>query len=220
MIKTDIFKTTIPVMMGYVPLGFAFGIYGVGLGLPFWVMALTSLLVYAGSVEFVLALFIITKASLFDTFVIAFLLNFRHFFYTMSLLDEIKTLKNRYYFIYALTDETFALLKSRQKQPNENTNLLFNLTAVLNQIYWVSGVLIGSIFGSILNTDFSGIEFSLVALFAVLTYEMFKFERNYKVLALGFACAFIGLFVFSDRYFLFGSLICATAILLVFKRYF
>lgn len=207
-------------MMGYVPLGFAFGIYGVSSGLPIWVMGLTCLFVFAGSVEFVLVAFIITKASLIDTFIIAFLLNFRHFFYTMSLLDEIKTLKNRYYFIYALTDETFALLRSRHKKPNENTNLLFNMTAILNQSYWVSGVLSGAIFGSILDTDFSGIEFTLVALFAILTYEMFKFERNYRVLSVGFACAFMGLFIFSDRYFLFGSLICAMAILLIFRRYF
>ncbi|WP_202930873.1 AzlC family ABC transporter permease, partial [Campylobacter fetus] len=105
MSKFEIFRSTIPVMMGYIPLGLAFGLYGVGSGLPVWVMSLTSIIVYAGSVEFLLVAFIISGASLSSVFFISFLLNFRHFFYTMAMLNEIKSLKNRMYFIYALTDE-------------------------------------------------------------------------------------------------------------------
>ena len=218
--KITIFKNTIPVLMGYIPLGFSFGIYGVSQGMPLWAMALSSVLVYAGSVSFVLAAFIASKASIFDTFIISFLINFRHFFYTMTLLDEIKKLKNPYYFIYALTDETFALLKSRKKIAGEDLNLLFNLTALLNHCYWISGVMLGSLFGSILKIDFSGVEFTLVALFAVLTYELFKSDKNYRVLSLGFGISLIGLFIFPNRYFLFGTLIISMAILLFFRRYF
>lgn len=219
MSKKEIFKSTIPVMLGYIPLGFAFGIYGSASGIPMWVLALTCIFIFAGSVEFVLVAFIVAKASIMEVFIISFLLNFRHFFYTMTLLDEIKKLKNRIYFIYALTDETFALLVSRKKIENENINLLFNLTAFLNQTYWISGVLLGAILGNILPIKFDGVEFSLVALFAILTYELFKANSNHKILFLGFACAFIGLFAFPTQYFLFGSLILATAILLIFRRY-
>ena len=88
--KITVFKNTIPVLMGYIPLGFSFGIYGVSQGMPLWAMALSSVLVYAGSVSFVLAAFIASKASIFDTFIISFLINFRHFFYTLALLYEIK----------------------------------------------------------------------------------------------------------------------------------
>ena len=219
MSKKEIFKSTIPVMLGYIPLGFAFGIYGTASGIPMWVLALTCIFIFAGSVEFVLVAFIVAKASIMEVFIISFLLNFRHFFYTMTLLDEIKKLKNRIYFIYALTDETFALLVSRKKIENENINLLFNLTAFLNQTYWISGVLLGAILGNILPVKFDGVEFSLVALFAILTYELFKANPNHKILFLGFACAFVGLFAFPTQYFLFGSLILATAILLIFRRY-
>ena len=219
MSKKEIFKSTIPVMLGYIPLGFAFGIYGTASGIPMWVLALTCIFIFAGSVEFVLVAFIVAKASIAEVFIISFLLNFRHFFYTMTLLDEIKKLKNRIYFIYALTDETFALLVSRKKIENENINLLFNLTAFLNQTYWISGVLLGAILGNILPVKFDGVEFSLVALFAILTYELFKANPNHKILFLGFACAFVGLFVFPTQYFLFGSLILATAILAIFRRY-
>lgn len=219
MSKKEIFKNTIPVMLGYIPLGFAFGIYGASSGVPAWVLVIACFMLYAGSGQFVLVAFIVAKATLIEVFLISFLLNFRHFFYTMTLLDDIKRLKNRIYFIYALTDETFALLVSRKKTENENTNLVFNLTALLDQSYWVIGVTLGAIFGNILPVKFDGVEFSLVALFAILTYELFKANPNHKVLSLGFAIAFIGLFAFPSQYFLFGSLILATAILAVFRRY-
>ena len=221
-------------MMGYVPLGLAFGIYGISQDLPVWALALTSLLIYAGSVEFVLIAFIVTHASLVDTFVVAFLLNFRHFFYTMSLLEELRFVRHKIYAVYALTDETFALLKARAfLRPEElsgerpvtpqrlkELDLLYNLTAVLNQSYWVAGVVAGTVLGSSLKLDFSGVEFSLTALFAMLTYEVFKANPQYKVLFLGFACAFAGLFIFPAKYFLFGTLILGTTVLLLFRKYF
>lgn len=218
--KIEIFKSTIPVMFGYIPLGLAFGLYGSSNGLPIWVMGLTSVIVYAGSVEFMLVAMILANSSLFSVFIISFLLNFRHFFYGVSMLDNIKLLKNKLYFIYALTDETFAILKSRKDINKENINLIYNLTAFLNQIYWVFGVILGATFGSILNINYKGIEFSLVALFAVLSYQVFKSNPNKNLLILSLICAVVGLFIFPQKYFLFGSIISGIVILLVFKRLF
>ena len=218
--KFEIFKLTIPVMMGYVPLGLAFGLYGVGAGLPAWVMTATSVLVYAGSVEFMLVAFIVGGASVADAFIVSFLLNFRHFFYTTALLDEIKGLKRRFYFIYALTDETFALLKSRGVKAGEDANLLFNFTAILNHGYWIFGVSAGAILGSNLNIEYKGIEFSLVALFAVLTYEIYRANPVPRVLGLALGCSIAGLFLLPSQYFLFGAILSGIAVLLAFRRYF
>ena len=218
--KFKIFESTIPVMMGYVPLGFAFGLYGVSMGVDTWVMGLTSVMIYAGSVEFLLIAFIVSGANLWGVFFVSFLLNFRHFFYTLSLLDEIRRLKFRYYFIYALSDETFALIKSRSDIDDTNRDLIFNFTAFLNQIYWVFSVILGSILGRNLALDYSGIEFSLAALFAVLSVEVFKRQKSKSVAMLGFSVGILGLFVFPLHYYLFGSMIVAMAILLMFKRAF
>lgn len=218
--KFKIFESTIPVMMGYVPLGFAFGLYGVSMGVDTWVMGLTSVMIYAGSVEFLLIAFIVSGANLWGVFFVSFLLNFRHFFYTLSLLDEIRRLKFRYYFIYALSDETFALIKSRSDIDDTNRDLIFNFTAFLNQIYWVFSVILGSILGRNLALDYSGIEFSLAALFAVLSVEVFKRQKSKSVAMLGFGVGILGLFVFPLHYYLFGSMIVAMAILLMFKRAF
>ncbi|MDD5786734.1 AzlC family ABC transporter permease [Campylobacter lanienae] len=219
-LKFKIFQSTIAVMMGYIPLGFAFGLYGASMGFESWVMGLTSVMVYAGSVEFLLIAFIASWANLWGVFFILFMLNFRHFFYTLGLLDEIKKLKFRYYFIYALSDETYALIKSRNDIDDENRDLVFNLTAFLNQIYWVFSVILGSIVGSNLNLDYKGIEFSLAALFGVLSYEVFKRDKNVRVALLGFGVGILGLFIFPLHYYLFGSLILAMVILIIFKRRF
>ena len=93
MSKKEIFKSTVPVMLGYIPLGFAFGIYGASSGIPAWVLVIACFMLYAGSGQFVLVAFIVAKATLIEVFLISFLLNFRHFFYTMTLLDDIKRLK-------------------------------------------------------------------------------------------------------------------------------
>lgn len=218
MTKKEIFISTLPVMAGYIPLGLAYGIYGVSMGLAVWVMSLSALLIYAGSVEFVLVSFIITGASLIDTFLIAFLLNFRHFFYTMALLPQIKALKNKFYFIYALTDETFALLISKNFTPNDDKNMIFNLTAIFNQSYWVAGTTLGAILGVSVDFDFSGVEFALLALFVVLSYEMHRQNPQKSVILIALICSLIGFLFLDKNYFLFGTIMLGIALLLAFKR--
>ena len=218
MTKKEIFISTLPVMAGYIPLGLTYGIYGVSMGLAVWVMSLSAMLIYAGSVEFILVSFIITQASLVDTFLIAFLLNFRHFFYTMALLPQIKALKNKFYFIYALTDETFALLISKNFTPNDDKNMIFNLTAIFNQSYWVAGTTLGAILGASVDFDFSGVEFALLALFVVLSYEMYRKNPQKSVILIALICSLVGFLFFDKNYFLFGTIMLGIALLLAFKR--
>lgn len=215
MSKFEIFKSTLPVAFGYLALGLACGIYAAKSGIePLWV-ALSSLIVYAGSGQFLLTALIITQSSLLEVFVISFLLNFRHFFYTLSLLDEIRALKFPYYFIFALTDETFALLKSRSHE--KNIKSAFILTAFLNQSYWFVSTVAGAFLASELPFDYSGVEFSLVALFGVLGYELFRATPNAKLLAIAFCCAIVGLFLLPKEYYLFGTIMGALLVVLALK---
>lgn len=217
----EIFKMTLPVMAGYVPLGMAFGLFAVGQGLPAWVAMATALLIYAGSVEFMLVAFIISGASLGTAFVISFLLNFRHFFYTLGMLDQITHLKHKLYFIYALTDETYALLKTKSGDfEPKDLDKIFNLTALFHQIYWVLGVSAGAWCGELLKLDFAGIEFSLTALFAVLTIAVLRQQKSPPLAILSAGVGLVGLFVFPREYYLFGTITAGVAILAVFRRHF
>lgn len=215
----EIFKSSLPVMFGYGALGFAVGLYASSSGIaPVWV-ALASLIVYAGSGQFLLVALIVGNATLIEVFVASFLLNFRHIFYTLSLLPEIRLIKApwRYYFMFALTDETFALLRSKGQVAGDKTRI-FALTAFLNQFYWFIATVAGAITASELRFSYAGVEFSLVALFAVLGFEIFRQNPNAKILAFAFICAFVGLFVFPAKYYLFGTIMSALILLLAFKK--
>ena len=104
-------QRTLPVLAGYLALGTAFGLLlnGIGLGV-FWAAAM-SILVYAGSAQFLAVSLIAGGTSLPQVALLTFLLNFRHFFYGLSMVDRYQGMGRRKgYLIFALTDETYALL--------------------------------------------------------------------------------------------------------------
>ncbi|MBR3227885.1 MAG: AzlC family ABC transporter permease, partial [Erysipelotrichaceae bacterium] len=104
------FPHTIPVMTGYLFLGMAYGIYMRVSGFPFWYPLLTSVIVYGGSLEFLLVTILLAPYAPLATFLMALMLQARHLFYGLAMLDRYKHLgKKRYYLIYALTDETFSV---------------------------------------------------------------------------------------------------------------
>lgn len=69
-----------------------------------------------------------------DVFLASFLINLRHFFYTLTLLNEIKLLKHKFYAIFALTDESFAVLKSMKKE-NDSLDERYFWVLFLNHSY-------------------------------------------------------------------------------------
>lgn len=221
MTYTQIFKLTLPVMMGYVPLGIALGILAASNDLSFAQSMAISFFVYSGSAEFLLIAFIAAGESLFGIFVSLFLLGFRHFFYTLSLLNELKSLNLlRFYAIYAMSDESFALLstyKSRFASDKRTKSISYALLCFLNQSYWLIGVCIGFCFQKSLNLDFSGIEFSLNALFIVLAYDAYRQNPNQKLLLIAIIIGLCGFLFIAKSYMLFVCLAFAMMILLLLK---
>lgn len=180
-----------------------------------------SFFVYSGSAEFLLIAFIAAGESLFGIFVSLFLLGFRHFFYTLSLLNELKSLNLlRFYAIYAMSDESFALLstyKSRFASDKRTKSISYALLCFLNQSYWLIGVCVGFCFQKSLNLDFSGIEFSLNALFIVLAYDAYRQNPNQKLLLIAIIIGLCGFLFIAKSYMLFVCLAFAMMILLLFK---
>ncbi|HHW4633731.1 TPA: AzlC family ABC transporter permease, partial [Campylobacter coli] len=185
--QRELFLLTIPVLMGYIPLGAAFGILAASKDFSLFEILLSSIFIYAGAGQFLLVALVAQNVSFLMIFFTLFLLNFRHFFYTLSLLKELKSINFlRHYIIFALTDESFALLSSiKEKIKNlsrAQRSLIMFEVCLLNQIYWVIGSVLGYYFKQGLNIDYSGVEFSLNALFIVLAYELYKQNPNLKIL--------------------------------------
>ncbi|TQR60241.1 AzlC family ABC transporter permease [Campylobacter troglodytis] len=219
----ELFKLSLPVMMGYVPLGVALGILAASNELSLAQSLAISFFVYSGSAEFLLVVFIAMNEGLLGVFVSLFLVSFRHFFYTLSLLNELRGLNFlRYYVIYALSDESFALLcayKERFFKDRLKRSLSFFLICALNQSYWLLGVSLGWCFQRGFNFDYSGIEFSLNALFIVIAYDAYRQNPNFKLFLVGAIIGLFGFLFIAKSYMLFTCLILALFLLLLGRRY-
>ncbi|MWV62949.1 branched-chain amino acid ABC transporter permease [Helicobacter saguini] len=219
-----VFQITLPVAFAYIFLGMALGILASSNGFSLLQSLAISFFVYSGSAEFLLIFFIVAGESLLGIFVTLFLLSFRHFFYSLSLLSEIRGLNFlRHYVIFALSDESFALLSTYKAEffsikSSKKRSFFCALLCFLNQSYWLIGVALGFIFQQNVAFDYSGIEFSLNALFIVLACEAFRQNPNKKLLAIAAIIGLCGFLFIPKSYMLFICLSISLVILLFFKR--
>ena len=170
------FKYSFPVFLGYIVLGMAFGIFTIERGYPWYLASATGLIMFAGAGQFIAVGMFAAGASLAEAVLIQFVINARHLAYGLSMIRRFRSAGVfRPYLIFALTDETFALLSSL---PAVSSGYFMFLVAILNQIYWNTGILIGVLAGSIIPWDFLGVSFALTALFIVLMIEqIFRLQK-------------------------------------------
>lgn len=212
------FPQTLPVLAGYVSLGIAFGILLRDAGYGVIYAFLMSLFVFAGSAQFLCVELLVANATLPQVAFLIFLLNFRHFFYGLTMISHYRNVKNKWYLILGLTDETYALL-SANKIPStvEKSDFYFAVT-LLNHIYWISGSVIGSLVGALIPFDMTGIDFAMTALFAVLVVEQWKSHSKHFPAILGFSVSILSILIFGTENFIIPTLIIICVILLLFKN--
>lgn len=188
-----------PVAMGYVPLGAAFGALVVQSDLPWAVAPVTALLVFAGSLEFFLVSLILTDAALSAVAVATVAINFRHVFYPLSYPTHLlRSWPQRLYGAFALTDETYAVLSTGARPVTARQVLLIQ---VFSHGYWVAGALLGVMVGQALPSTFRGLDFAITGLFIVLALEFFLGRRLPRVLVYAAVAILAGL-IMSDAFLL------------------
>ena len=217
-IKTA-FKISIPVMMGYSVLGFAFGLLLVSFNYPWYYAPIMSLFIYAGALQFVAINFFNLKAGLIDIAIASWFVNLRQSFYGLSLLKRFKkTGKLKPYLIFALTDETYALLTTIKDDEQLKKRWYYFFLCAFNQSYWFIGSTLGAIIGSNIKFNTSGLEFSLTALFVVLCIEQYKSLKNKIPFLIGaFSSIFAIILVPRDK-MLITSILLSIFILFFFRR--
>ena len=214
------FIKSLPVMFGFLFLGTAFGILlsQAGFGVV-WAFAI-SFFVYAGSMQFVLVPLLASGAGLLTVAVTTLFVNSRHIFYGLSFIEEFKRMGKKYfYMIFSLTDETYSVLCScRDEEMPSGTKREWFLISMFNQCYWISGSIIGGLIGEMLVFDFTGIEFSMTALFVVILIDQIKAGKGqgnagvFPAIA-GGAAGTVCLLIFGVDAFLLPSLVIAVAVL-------
>lgn len=221
--KSDVkkaFVTTIPVMTGYLVLGMGFGIVLSTKGLGFiWAIAM-SIFIYAGSMQYAAIGLITGGASILTTALTTLMVNARHIFYGISMIDKYKdTGKAKPYLIYALTDETYSLVCSDESVNNiENKNLYYFLVSFFDQIYWVVGSAIGGLLGEVIPFSTEGIDFALTALFVTIFVEQWLSVSDHKPAITGLSAAVVCLLIFGPDNFLIPTMILITAALLLRRK--
>ena len=190
----DAFVDTVSVGVGMFPLGAAFGLLVVQSGLDWWWAFVFSVLVYAGSMEFLAVGLVVAVTPLPQLALTTFLVNFRHVFYALSFpLHRVQGRAGRLYSMYALTDEAYALTAARPGRPLSSSRILW--LQAFCQGYWLAGSVFGALLGSWLAIDLMGLAFTLTALFVVLAMDAVRVERDIPGPVLAFLCALVALAV-------------------------
>ena len=212
------FYKSLPVMVGYLFIGFGFGILlrSAGYGLV-WALAM-SLFIYAGSMQYVGVSLITAPASLLTAALTTLMINARHLFYSISMVGKYKSAgKWKPYLIFALTDETYALLSAEPENRKAFYPFCF-LVSLFNHLYWVLGTALGSLFAAALPFSTEGIGFSMTALFVSAYTEQWLEGAHRRSAALGLGVTLLMRLFFGRDLFLIPAMIAITAALLVLKR--
>ncbi|HML37253.1 MAG TPA: AzlC family ABC transporter permease [Bacillota bacterium] len=182
------FPVTIPVLLGYVSTGIAFGLLFENAGYNFIWTFFTSLTVYAGAMQFVAISFFYGGIGLIQVAIMTLVVNFRHIFYGLSFLDRFEGMgPKKWYMMFALTDETYSLLcGGKVPEGVDEKKFLFSV-AFMNQCYWIIGGVIGSLAGSLLTFDTTGMDFAMTALFIVIFIEQWKSYASHIPALIGLA---------------------------------
>ena len=213
------FPYTIPVLTGYLFIGIAFGVMYAEKGYSFLWAILMSLLVYAGSGQYLAVNFFTPGISFVHVIFMTLMVNIRHIFSGISLLDKFNQMgKKRWYMIFGLTDETYSLLcTTKIPEGVEEEKFLFAIS-IMNQSYWVIGSAIGGLAGSFLPFNSEGIDFAMTALFVVIFVEQWMDAKNRIPETIGVAAAFLCLQIFGADSFVLPSMLLIIMILFAGRR--
>ena len=212
------FLKSLPVMAGYVVLGMGFGILAqrAGYGLP-WALAM-SVLVFAGSMQYVGIGLLQGGASVLVTAFTTVMVNARHLFYSISMIGRYRDAgKYKPYLIFALTDETYSLLCDGEAPEGTDPGLYRFLVSLFNQSYWITGSVIGSLLGGILPFSTAGIEFSMTALFIASFTEQWITAKDHLPALAGLLGTLACLLVFGPDGFLIPAMLVITLVLTLLR---
>ena len=166
-----------------------------------------SALIFAGSMEFVAANLLLGAFNPLQAFLLTLMINARHLFYGISMLDRFRgTGFKKLYLIFGMCDETFSINYTAKVPENVDRGWFMFWVTLLNQFYWVSGAVLGGVFGSFIRIDTKGLGFAMTAMFVVIFMEQWMKEKDHSSALIGFAVTGISLVVFGSENFIVPSM--------------
>lgn len=211
------FRATLPVLAGYLVLGIGFGMllnakgYGIKWAIPM------SVFIYSGTMQYLAVDMLAGGTTLPVAAVTTLVVNARHLFYGISTVDRFKTAgKFKPYMIFALTDETYSIVTRDDIEGDDASVQKYRFfVSLFDHTYWIIGSALGSILGSILKFDASGMDFVLTALFVTTLIDQWMTNKDHLPALTGLIASLFCLIIFGGDNFLIPSMILITVTLIV-----
>ncbi len=178
-------RAAFPIVLGYLPVGVAFGVLARKAGLTTFEVGLMSLLVYAGASQFIAIEMISKSISWFPIVIATFFLNLRHLLMSSTLSLYFKKNRSRTLCLLSaqLTDESFAVAMSNTSKVSNRPSYLFGLQ-ITSQLAWIAGSVGGALFGKLIDHKEYGIPFALPSLFICLLVIQINKVRHLWVMVI------------------------------------
>ncbi len=213
------FPYTVPICAGFLFLGISYGFLMSSKGFPIIYPLCMSLLIFAGSMEFVTVNLLLSTFQPISAFLLALMVNARHIFYGISMLEKFKgTGKKKWYLIFGMCDESFSINCSAKIPEGIDQGWFLFFVTLLNHIYWVSGATIGAILGNIITFHTEGIEFVLTALFLVIFLNQWMETKRHTPALIGVAASLISLLIFGPDNFMIPAMLLILAVFLAIRK--
>lgn len=214
------FLDTVPVLTGYLVLGFGFGIIMKANGLGIFLTLAMSIFIYAGSMQYVTVGLLTGGASLVTAALTTLMVNARHLFYGISMLEHYKgTGRRKPYLIFALTDETYSLVcDGKPELSAEERNRYYLLVSLFDHVYWIAGSAAGAVVGTLVKFDSEGIDFALTALFVTVFLEQWLSTKKHLPALIGVVVSVLCLVVFGSESFLIPAMLLITLLLCLYRE--
>ena len=212
------FKNSIPVMTGYLVMGSCLGILATSQGLPVWLCPLGNITMYAGSMGYMSVELFTKHVDFLGMAITAFLVNCRHLFYGISLIEKYKPFRAlKYVLALLLTDETYSLVTLEPECEDKKAYYIY--ITLLDYSYWIIGGILGSLVGSALNLNLPGIDYAMTALFIVIFTEQWLSTDKHFSAIIGLVLSIICLMIFGADKFLIPAMVAIAAVLTYAKRW-
>ena len=213
------FHASIPIMAGYGFLGLTYGIYMHELGFNFLYPMLLAITVYAGSAEFLLGNMLLGSFHPLQTFLMVLMVNARHLFYGLSMLERYKGLGwKKFFLIFGMSDETFALTSTTQIPIGVDRGWYLLWITWLDETYWVIGATIGGLIGPLLTFDLKGLDFVLTAMFTAIFADNWLREKNHTSSISGLMITGLCLMIFGSDRFIIPSMVVILVFLTLMRK--
>ena len=213
------FRDSLPIMAGYLALGIGYGVLLQSKGYSFWWAILMSVTMFAGSGQYAGVDFMASGASLLSTAFMTLIINCRHFFYGVSLLEKYRgTCIVNPYLIFGLTDETYSITATSTLDDDISPKHYYFFLTALNHSYWITGCVLGAVLGMFLPFSSEGVDFAMTALFIVIMTDQWLNTKEHLPAILGAATTLACLLLFGAQYFIVPALFFIAAEMMLFRK--